>query len=128
MFLCLQEQEEALKELDERIEEVQREREKETEVKRVFTNELKHLREEEKRKAKEKEVMNIKRRMLRKRGERRRGWRAELEVSFVFQVSEEKLKCLEVTMEAERSAHLETRFTCQLLQVTISHSSLFFLF
>lgn len=63
MFLCLQEQEEALKELDKRIQEVQKDREKETEVKRVFTNELKHLREEEKRRAKEKEVRNIRRRM-----------------------------------------------------------------
>lgn len=65
MLLCLQEQEEALKKLDKRIEEVQTEREKETEVKRVFTNELKHRREEEeKRRAKEKEVRNIKSRML----------------------------------------------------------------
>ncbi|XP_029695838.1 coiled-coil domain-containing protein 171 isoform X2 [Takifugu rubripes] len=79
----LQDQEGALKELDQRIEEVQ----KETGVKREFTKELKHLREEEKRRTREKEA------------------------------SEEKISGLEMIVEAERSAHLETRFTCQLLQL-----------
>lgn len=39
---------------------------------------------------------------------------------FVCQASEEKINGLEMIVEAERSAHLETRFTCQLLQVTSS--------
>lgn len=103
----MQDQEEALKELETRMEEVQREREEEAELKEELTKELKHLREEEKRSTTEKEVR-------RKAGPERGG---EGQDAFC-QLSDEKLRLVEVKMEAERSAHLETRFTCQLLQVS----------
>lgn len=36
---------------------------------------------------------------------------------YVCQVSDQKIKHLQVNMEAERAAHLETKFTCELVQV-----------
>lgn len=54
--LGLQDQEAALKELDTRMEEVQEERGREAELKEELLIELKHLREEEKKSTREKEV------------------------------------------------------------------------
>ncbi|XP_058482008.1 coiled-coil domain-containing protein 171-like [Solea solea] len=85
----LQEQEEALESSERRMREVQREREKEAEVKRRQEDELEHLSEREKRSRREKEV------------------------------SDQRVRSLESSVEAERAAHLESKFNSEIVQLRV---------
>uniref|UniRef100_A0A667WDF3 Uncharacterized protein n=1 Tax=Myripristis murdjan TaxID=586833 RepID=A0A667WDF3_9TELE len=87
-----QEQQEALEELERRVSEVEKEREKEAEANRRQAGELKHLTEREERSRREKEV------------------------------SEERVKSLQSGIEAERAAHLESKFNSEIIQVTHTHT------
>ncbi|XP_072232835.1 coiled-coil domain-containing protein 171-like [Leuresthes tenuis] len=82
----LQDQEEALEESERRMAELQREMQKEAEATGRQAEELKHLTESEERSRKEKEL------------------------------SDQRVKSLESSVEAERAAHLETKFHSELLQ------------
>ncbi|XP_041821691.1 LOW QUALITY PROTEIN: coiled-coil domain-containing protein 171-like, partial [Chelmon rostratus] len=85
----LQDHEEALEESERRIAEVHKEREKEAEVNRRQANELKYLTEREERSRREKEV------------------------------SDQRVKSLESSIEAERAAHLESRFNSEIIQLRV---------
>ncbi|XP_022622384.1 coiled-coil domain-containing protein 171, partial [Seriola dumerili] len=85
----LQDQEEALEESERRMAEVQKEREKEAEVNRRQADELKYLREGEERSRKEKEV------------------------------SDQRVRSLEASVEAERAAHLESKFNSEIIQLRV---------
>ncbi|XP_023270280.1 coiled-coil domain-containing protein 171 [Seriola lalandi dorsalis] len=69
--------------------EVQKEREKEAEVNRRQADELKYLREREERSRKEKEV------------------------------SDQRVRSLEASVEAERAAHLESKFNSEIIQLRV---------
>ncbi|KAM4536511.1 uncharacterized protein ccdc171 [Odontesthes bonariensis] len=83
----LQDQEEALEQSERRMVEVQREVQKEAEASRRHAEELKHLTEREERSRKEKEL------------------------------SDQRVKSLESSVEAERAAHLETKFHSEVTQL-----------
>ncbi|XP_041841917.1 coiled-coil domain-containing protein 171, partial [Melanotaenia boesemani] len=85
----LQEQEEALDEAEKRMAEVQKERQKEAEVNRQQAKEMKYLMEREERSCKEKEL------------------------------SDQRVKTLESSIEAERAAHLETKFNAEIIQLRL---------
>ncbi|XP_070711254.1 coiled-coil domain-containing protein 171 [Pempheris klunzingeri] len=83
----LQDQEEALEESERRMAEVQKEREKEAEVNRRQAGDLKYLTEREERSRREKEL------------------------------SDQRVKSLESSIEAERAAHLESKFNSEIIQL-----------
>ncbi|XP_026224994.1 coiled-coil domain-containing protein 171 [Anabas testudineus] len=85
----LQDHEEAVEELERRIAEVQKEKEKEAEVNRRQADELKYLSEREERSRREKEL------------------------------SDQRVKSLESSVETERAAHLESKFNCELIQLRV---------
>ncbi|XP_060922636.1 coiled-coil domain-containing protein 171-like [Limanda limanda] len=85
----LQEQEEALQESETRIAEVKQEGEKEAEVNRRLAGELKYLMEREERSRREKEA------------------------------SDQRGRSLESNIEAERAAHLESKFNAELIQLRV---------
>ncbi|KAF7643831.1 hypothetical protein LDENG_00232420 [Lucifuga dentata] len=85
----LQEQQEALEESKKRMKEVQKEREKEAEVIKRQAEELKHLMEREERSRREKEL------------------------------SDQKVRSVEANMEAERAAHLESKFNSDIIQLRV---------
>ncbi|XP_078020537.1 uncharacterized protein ccdc171 [Epinephelus lanceolatus] len=85
----LQDQEEALEESERRMAKVQKELEKEAEVNRRQANELKYLTEREERSRREKEV------------------------------SDQRVKSLESSVEAERAAHLESKFNSEIIQLRV---------
>ncbi|KAM7376891.1 hypothetical protein PAMA_013590 [Pampus argenteus] len=85
----LQDQEEALEEAERRMAEVQKEREKEVEVNRRQANELKYLTEREERSRREKEV------------------------------SDQRVESLQSNIEAERAAHLESKFNSEIIQLRV---------
>ncbi|KAM7366641.1 hypothetical protein PAMP_016062 [Pampus punctatissimus] len=85
----LQDQEEALEEAERRMAEVQKEREKEVEVNRHQANELKYLTEREERSRREKEV------------------------------SDQRVESLQSNIEAERAAHLESKFNSEIIQLRV---------
>lgn len=125
--LCLlvcKDQEVALEESETRLAKVQTEREKEAEVKRRRADELKQLMEREERSRREKEVrpdpvavFNI-------------GGKREEEQMCVFslQLLEQRVKSLQSNIEAERGAHLETKFNSEIVQVTNAQSRSFNIF
>uniref|UniRef100_A0A669B9V3 Uncharacterized protein n=1 Tax=Oreochromis niloticus TaxID=8128 RepID=A0A669B9V3_ORENI len=93
--LCLlvcKDQEVALEESERRLAEVQKEREKEADVKRRSADELKQLMEREERSRRQKELL------------------------------EQRVKSLQSNIEAERGAHLETKFNSEIIQVTNTQS------
>ncbi|KAL6118213.1 ccdc171 [Pungitius sinensis] len=83
----LQDQEEVLKESERRMVELQKEKDEEAEVNRRLSGELKYLAEREERSRREKEVMD------------------------------QRVKSLEVSVEAERAAHLESKFNSEIVQL-----------
>uniref|UniRef100_G3N5B2 Coiled-coil domain containing 171 n=1 Tax=Gasterosteus aculeatus aculeatus TaxID=481459 RepID=G3N5B2_GASAC len=83
----LQGQEEVLKESERRTAELQKQKDEEVEVSRRLSGELKYLTEREERSRREKEVMD------------------------------QQVKSLQASVEAERAAHLETRFNSQIVQL-----------
>ncbi|KAM6894633.1 coiled-coil domain-containing protein 171 [Lycodopsis pacificus] len=83
----LQEQEEALEESQRRMVEVQKERDEEAEANRRRAGELKYLTEREERSRREKEVLD------------------------------QRVKSLEVSVEAERAAHLTSKFNSEIVQL-----------
>ncbi|XP_034424677.1 coiled-coil domain-containing protein 171-like [Hippoglossus hippoglossus] len=85
----LQEQEEALQESETRIAEVKEDGEKEAEVNRRQAGELKYLMEREERSRREKEA------------------------------SDQRVRSLESNIEAERAAHLESKFNSELIQLRV---------
>ncbi|XP_042257973.1 coiled-coil domain-containing protein 171-like [Thunnus maccoyii] len=85
----LQDQEEALEEAERRMTEVQKESEKEAEVNRRQANELKYLTEREEQSRREKEV------------------------------SDQRVKSLQSSIEAERAAHLESKFNSEIIQLRV---------
>ncbi|XP_055359646.1 coiled-coil domain-containing protein 171-like isoform X2 [Betta splendens] len=85
----LQDQEEALEELERRIADVHKEKEREADVNRRQADKLKYLSEREERSRREKELLD------------------------------QRVKSLESSMEAERAAHLESKFTSELLQLRV---------
>ncbi|XP_071315951.1 coiled-coil domain-containing protein 171-like isoform X2 [Trachinotus anak] len=85
----LQDQEVALEETERRMTEVQKEREKEAEVNRRQADELKYLMEREERNRREKEV------------------------------SDQRVRTLESSIEAERAAHLESKFNSEIIQLRV---------
>ncbi|XP_036968760.1 coiled-coil domain-containing protein 171 [Acanthopagrus latus] len=85
----LQDHEEALEETERRRTEVQKEREKEAELNRQQANDLKYLTEREERSRREKEVCD------------------------------QRIKVLESNIEAERAAHLETKFNSEIIQLRV---------
>ncbi|XP_042072606.1 coiled-coil domain-containing protein 171 [Haplochromis burtoni] len=111
----LKDQEVALEESETRLAKVQTEREKEAEVKRRRADELKQLMEREERSRREKEVrpdpvpvFNI-------------GGKREEEQMCVFslQLLEQRVKSLQSNIEAERGAHLETKFNSEIVQLRV---------
>ncbi|CAK6979710.1 coiled-coil domain-containing protein 171-like [Scomber scombrus] len=85
----LQEQEEALEEVERRMAEVQKESEKEAEVKRRQADELKYLKEREDERRKEKEL------------------------------GDQRMKSLQSSIESERAAHLESKFNSEIIQLRV---------
>uniref|UniRef100_A0A3B3HSA5 Coiled-coil domain containing 171 n=1 Tax=Oryzias latipes TaxID=8090 RepID=A0A3B3HSA5_ORYLA len=85
----LQEQKEALQESERRIMEVERERQREVELSERRAEELKFLTGREERIRREKEV------------------------------SDQRVTCLESGLEAERAAHLESKFNCEVIQLRL---------
>ncbi|XP_013132632.2 coiled-coil domain-containing protein 171 isoform X2 [Oreochromis niloticus] len=85
----LQDQEVALEESERRLAEVQKEREKEADVKRRSADELKQLMEREERSRRQKELL------------------------------EQRVKSLQSNIEAERGAHLETKFNSEIIQLRV---------
>ncbi|XP_038587042.1 coiled-coil domain-containing protein 171-like [Micropterus salmoides] len=85
----LQDHEEALQESERRMVEVQQEREKEAEVNRRQANELKYLTEREERSRRDREL------------------------------SDQRVKSLESSVEAERAAHLESKFNSEIIQLRV---------
>ncbi|XP_051250965.1 coiled-coil domain-containing protein 171 isoform X2 [Dicentrarchus labrax] len=85
----LRDHEEALEESERRMAEVQRESEKEAEVNRRQADELKYLTEREERSRREKEL------------------------------SDQRVKSLESSIEAERAAHLESKFNSEIVQLRV---------
>ncbi|XP_069375066.1 coiled-coil domain-containing protein 171 isoform X2 [Paralichthys olivaceus] len=85
----LQEQEEALQESETGMAEVKEEREKEAELNRHQAGELKYLMEREERSRREKEVLD------------------------------KRVRSLESNIEAERAAHLESKFNSELIQLRV---------
>ncbi|XP_037335725.2 coiled-coil domain-containing protein 171-like isoform X2 [Pungitius pungitius] len=83
----LQDQEEVLKESERRMVELQKEKDEEAEVNRRLSGELKYLAEREERSRREKEVMD------------------------------QRVKSLEASVEAERAAHLESKFNSEIVQL-----------
>ena len=91
---------------------MQKEREKEAEVNRRQAGELKYLTEREERSRREKEVRR------RRRRTRRRRHGSCVHVFSPLQVSDQRVKSLESSVEAERAAHLESKFNSEIIQVT----------
>lgn len=119
-LLVCKDQEVALEESERRLAEVQKEREKEADVKRRSADELKQLMEREERSRRQKEVRG---------GETlflflKLGGKQEKEQMCVFslQLLEQRVKSLQSNIEAERGAHLETKFNSEIIQVTNTQS------
>ncbi|KAK2863391.1 hypothetical protein Q5P01_002924 [Channa striata] len=85
----LQDHEEALEESERRIAEVQKEKVKDAELNRRQAEELKYLKERDERSRREKEL------------------------------SDQRVKSLELSIEAERAAHLEFKFNSEVLQLRV---------
>ncbi|XP_065806347.1 coiled-coil domain-containing protein 171-like isoform X4 [Labrus bergylta] len=85
----LQDQEEALEESERRLLELLKEREKETEVNRRQEDQLKHLTEREERSRRDKELVD------------------------------QRVKSLELNIEVERAAHLESKINTDIIQVRV---------
>lgn len=127
--LCLlvcKDQEVALEESETRLAKVQTEREKEAEVKRRRADELKQLMEREERSRREKEVRGGQTLFL----FLTLGGKREEEQMCVFslQLLEQRVKSLQSNIEAERGAHLETKFNSEIVQVTNAQSRSFNIF
>lgn len=127
--LCLlvcKDQEVALEESETRLAKLQMEREKEAEVKRRRADELKQLMEKEERSRREKEVRGGQTLFL----FLTLGGKREKEQMCVFslQLLEQRVKSLQSNIEAERGAHLETKFNSEIVQVTNSQSRSFNIF
>lgn len=127
--LCLlvcKDQEVALEESETRLAKVQTEREKEAEVKRRRADELKQLMEKEERSRREKEVRGGQTLFL----FLKLGGKQEKEHMCVFslQLLEQRVKSLQSNIEAERGAHLETKFNSEIVQVTNAQSRSFNIF
>lgn len=127
--LCLlvcKDQEVALEESETRLAKVQTEREKEAEVKRRRADELKQLMEREERSRREKEVRGGQTLFL----FLTLGGKREKEQMCVFslQLLEQRVKSLQSNIEAERGAHLETKFNSEIVQVTNAQSRSFNIF
>lgn len=127
--LCLlvcKDQEVALEESETRLAKVQTEREKEAEGKRRRADELKQLMEREERSRREKEVRGGQTLFL----FLTLGGKREEEQMCVFslQLLEQRVKSLQSNIEAERGAHLETKFNSEIVQVTNAQSRSFNIF
>lgn len=127
--LCLlvcKDQEVALEESETRLAKLQTEREKEAEVKRRRADELKQLMEREERSRREKEVRGGQTLFL----FLTLGGKREEEQMCVFslQLLEQRVKSLQSNIEAERGAHLETKFNSEIVQVTNAQSRSFNIF
>lgn len=127
--LCLlvcKDQEVALEESETRLAKLQTEREKESEVKRRRADELKQLMEKEERSRREKEVRGGQTLFL----FLTLGGKREKEQMCVFslQLLEQRVKSLQSNIEAERGAHLETKFNSEIVQVTNAQSRSFNIF
>lgn len=127
--LCLlvcKNQEVALEESETRLAKVQTEREKEAEVKRRRADELKQLMEREERSRREKEVRGGQTLFL----FLTLGGKREEEQMCVFslQLLEQRVKSLQSNIEAERGAHLETKFNSEIVQVANAQSRSFNIF
>lgn len=127
--LCLlvcKDQEVALEESETRLAKLQTEREKEAEVKRRRADELKQLMEREERSRREKEVRGGQTLFL----FLTLGGKREKEQMCVFslQLLEQRVKSLQSNIEAERGAHLETKFNSEIVQVTNAQSRSFNIF
>lgn len=127
--LCLlvcKDQEVALEESETRLAKVQTEREKEAEVKRRRADELKQLMEREERSRREKEVRGGQTLFL----FLTLGGKREEEQMCVFslQLLEQRVKSLQSNIEAERGAHLETKFNSEIVQVANAQSRSFNIF
>lgn len=127
--LCLlvcKDQEVALEESETRLAKVQTEREKEAEVKRRRADELKQLMEREERSRREKEVRGGQTLFL----FLTLGGKREKEQMCVFslQLLEQRVKSLQSNIEAERGAHLETKFNSEIVQVTNTQTRSFNIF
>lgn len=127
--LCLlvcKDQEVALEESETRLAKVQTEREKEAEVKRRRADELKQLMEREERSRREKEVRGGQTLFL----FLTLGGKREKEQMCVFslQLLEQRVKSLQSNIEAERGAHLETKFNSEIVQVANAQSRSFNIF
>lgn len=127
--LCLlvcKDQEVALEESETRLAKLQTEREKEAEVKRRRADELKQLMEKEERSRREKEVRGGQTLFL----FLTLGGKREKEQMCVFslQLLEQRVKSLQSNIEAERGAHLETKFNSEIVQVTNAQSRSFNIF
>lgn len=127
--LCLlvcKDQEVALEESETRLAKLQTEREKEAEVKRRRADELKQLMEREERSRREKEVRGGQTLFL----FLTLGGKREEEQMCVFslQLLEQRVKSLQSNIEAERGAHLETKFNSEIVQVANAQSRSFNIF
>lgn len=127
--LCLlvcKDQEVALEESETRLAKLQTEREKEAEVKRRRADELKQLMEREERSRREKEVRGGQTLFL----FLTLGGKREKEQMCVFslQLLEQRVKSLQSNIEAERGAHLETKFNSEIVQVANAQSRSFNIF
>lgn len=114
-----QDHEEALEDLEKRIAGVQKEKEKEAEANRRQADELKHLWEREERSRREKEVRRW--REIRKREETEVKKRLTCPCLMSLQLSDQRVKSLESSVEAERATHRESKFKSELIQVTRAH-------
>lgn len=127
--LCLlvcKDQEVALEESETRLAKLQTEREKEAEVKRRRADELKQLMEREERSRREKEVRGGQTLFLfLTLGGK---WEKEQMCVFSLQLLEQRVKSLQSNIEAERGAHLETKFNSEIVQVTNAQSRSFNIF
>ncbi|KAM6909408.1 LOW QUALITY PROTEIN: coiled-coil domain-containing protein 171 [Xenentodon cancila] len=110
----LQEQEEALKETERRMVEVQTERVKEAELIRKQNEELKYLTEREERSHREKEAVDQRVRSLAASVEAERA--AHLESKFNSEVVQLRLRDLEAAVAVERSSQQEAQASLELLR------------
>uniref|UniRef100_A0A4W6ERL4 Coiled-coil domain containing 171 n=2 Tax=Lates calcarifer TaxID=8187 RepID=A0A4W6ERL4_LATCA len=110
----LQDQEEALEESERRMAEVQKEREKEAEVNRRQADELKYLMEREERSRREREASDQRVRSLESSIEAERA--AHLESKFNSEIVQLRVRDLEAAVAAERSGHQEAQQSLELLR------------
>ncbi|XP_041634778.1 coiled-coil domain-containing protein 171-like isoform X2 [Cheilinus undulatus] len=110
----LQDQEEALEESERRLMEILKEKEKEAEVNRRQADELKYVTEREERSRREKELSDQRARSLESSIEAERA--SHLESKFNSEVVQLRMRDVEAALAVERSGHQEAQSSLELLR------------